>query len=58
MGKFDGTFETCDRFEIIPFTVEKCKQIYGLLPIDILKVDTLKLIYTVKLENIETGLLK
>ena len=37
---FKDTFETKNRFEIIPITVVACTKGHGLLGIDVLKVDT------------------
>lgn len=57
LGYFNGTFETCEWFEIIPYVVE-CKKINGLLGIDVLKVDMSKLIRNVKSEKVKMEVLK
>ena len=58
LGTFKGTFETKNRFEIIPITVVVCIKDHGLLAIDVLKVDTLKLVNSMEPEEQEIGLLK
>ena len=44
LGTFDSTSETKNHFEIIPITVMACAKDHGLLGIDVLQVDTSKLI--------------
>ena len=51
-------FETKNRFEIIPITVVACTKDHGLLGVDVLKVDTLKLVNSMESEEQEIGLLK
>ena len=58
LGTFEGTFETNDRFEIIPITVVACIKDHGLLGIDVLKVDTSNLVNSIESEEQEIGLLK
>ena len=57
LGTFKSTFETKNRFEIIPITVIAYTKDHGLLGIDVLKVDTSKLL-SVESEKQEIGLLK
>ena len=58
LGTFKGMFETKNRFEIISIIVMACTKDYGLLGIDVLKVDTLKLVNSMESEELEIGLLK
>ena len=58
LGTFEGTFETKNRFEIIPITVVACTKNHGLLGINALKVDTSKLVYSMESEEQEKGELK
>ena len=58
LGTFEGTFETKNHFEIIPITVVVCTKDHGLLGIDVLKVETSKLVSFMKSEEQEIGLLK
>ena len=58
LGIFKSTFETKDRFEIISITVVACTKDHGLLGIDVLKVDTSKLVNFMEAEEQEIGLLK
>ena len=58
MGTFEGTFETKKRFEIIPVTVVACYKNHGLLGIDVLKVDTTKLINSIKAKRNNIGLFR
>ena len=51
-------FETKNHFEIIPITVVACTKDHGLLSIDVLKVDTSKLVNLMELEEQDIGLLK
>ena len=51
LGTFDGMFETKNHFEIIPITVVACTKDHGLLNIDVLKVDTLKLFNSMESEE-------
>ena len=51
MGTFEGTFETKMRFEIIQITVVACNKDYGLLGIDMLKVNKPKFINSEKQVN-------
>ena len=57
-GTFEGTFETKNRFDIIPITVMACTKDHELLGIDASKVDTLKLVNSMESEEEEIGLLK
>ena len=57
-GPFKGTFETKNCFEIIPITVMAYTKDHGLLGIDVLKVDTSKLVNSMESEEEEIGLLK
>ena len=53
MGTFEGTFETGKYFEITPVTVVACHKDLGLLiGIDELKLDTTKLIKSIKKKKI------
>ena len=54
----EGTFETKNRFEIILVTVIACTNDHGLRGIDVLKVDTSKLVNSMESEEQEIGLLK
>ena len=58
LGTFKDMFETKNRFEIIPITVMACTKDHGLLGIDVLKVDTLKLVNSMESEEQEIRLLK
>ena len=58
LGTFKGTFETKNRFEIIPITVVACTKDHGLLGIYVLKVDTSKLVNSMESEEQEIGFLK
>ena len=58
LGTFNGTFETKNPFEIIPITVVACTKDHGLLGIDVLKVDTSKLVNSMESKEQEIGLLK
>ena len=58
LGTFEDTFETKNRFEILPITVMACTKDNGLLGADVLKVDTSKLVNSMKSEEQEIGLLK
>ena len=58
LGTFEGTFETKNRFEIIPIRVMACTKDHGLQGIDILKVDISKLVNSMELEEQEIRLLK
>ena len=49
-GTFNSTFETKNQFEIIPITVIACTKDHELLGIDVLKVDTLKLVNSMESE--------
>ena len=51
LATFEGTFETKNRLEIIPIIVVACTKDHGLLGIDVLKVDTSKLVNSMKLEE-------
>ena len=53
LGTFEGTFETKNRFEIIPITVMACTKDHGQLGIDVLKVDTSKLVNSMEAEEQE-----
>ena len=57
ISTFDGTFEKEKRFERILIVVAVCNKHHGLLGIDVWKVDTTKLINSIKVEN-NTGLLR
>ena len=54
-GTFEGTFETKNRFEIIPITVVACTKDHELLGIDVLKVGTSKLVKSMESEEQEIG---
>ena len=58
LGTFEGTFETKNRFEIIPITVVACTKDHGLLVTDVLKVDASKLVNSMESEEQEIGLLR
>ena len=58
LGTFEGMFETKKRFEIIPITVVACTKDHGLLGIDVLKVDTWKLVNYMESKEQEIGLPK
>ena len=58
LGTFEGTFESKNRFEIIPITVLACTKNHGLLGIDVLKVDTSKLVNSMESEEQEILLFK
>ena len=49
LGTFEGTFETKNHSEIIPVTVVACTKDHGLLGIDVLKVDTSKLVNSMEI---------
>ena len=55
---FEGTFETKNHFEIIPITVVACTKDHGLQGINVLKVDTSKLVNSMESEEQEIGFLK
>ena len=50
-GTFEGTFEAKNRFEIVPITVVACTKDQGLLGMDVLRVDTSKLINSMQSEK-------
>ena len=58
LGTFEGMFETKNCFEIIPITVMACTKDHGLQDIDLLKVDSVKLVNPMELGEQEIGLLK
>ena len=58
LDTFEAMYVTKNRFEIIPITVVACTKDYGLLGIDVLKVDTSKLVNSMESEEQEIGLLK
>ena len=58
LGIFGSTFGTKNRFEIIPITVGEYTKDDWLLGIDVLKVDTSKLVNSMESEEQEIGLLK
>ena len=58
LGILEGTFETKNRFEIMSITVVACTKDHGLLGIDVLKVDTSKLVNSIETKEQEIGLLK
>lgn len=45
-------------FEVIPITVVECEKVHGLLGIDVLKVDTARLINSMEAQENEIGMLK
>ena len=58
MGTIEGSLETTkNRLEMIFITVEAWSKDHGQLGIDVLKLDTLKLIYSIKPEKNNIGLL-
>ena len=58
LGIFEGMFETKNHFEILPITVVACTKGYGLLGIEVLKVDSSKSVNSIELKEQEIGLLK
>ena len=58
LDTFEGMFETKNRFEIIPIAVVACTKDHELLVIDVLKVNTSKLVNSMESEEQEIGLLK
>ena len=58
MAIFEGTFETEKCFEMIPVTVVACNKDHGLLGNEEWKVDTTKLIKSMKVEENNVGLLR
>ena len=58
LGTFESTFETKNRFDILPITVVACSKDHELLGIDVSKVDTSKLVNSLESEEQEIGLLK
>ncbi len=58
MDTFKGNFRNKKRLEMIPITVFACNKDHGLLGIDVLKVDTTKLINSIKAEENNIGLLR
>ena len=57
-GTFKGKLETKNHLEIILITVVACTKDHGLLGINLLKVDSLKLVNSMESEEQEIGLLK
>ena len=58
LKQFDDTFDTKNHFKIMPITVVVCTEDHDLKGIDVLKVDTSKLVNSMELEKQEIGLLK
>ena len=58
LGTFKGMFETKNCFEMILIMIMACTKDHGLLGIDVLKVDTSKLVDSLELEEQKIKLLK